>query len=226
MKDAEVIDILSGMESKEFTSLGRAKKYGHPEARLRLGELGFSILSDDDMERFRKLHNKAKAVKAAKIMRERSERVERSKNALAARIKEIEGKITVNTQNAVVEGTILVWTCVCGEEKQEIDLAKMSHERGYLKINGKDVRQRRKAGIDAPIRRIAMAKDPGNIGLVDYAEFKGKSKVVGSDKRVPMGSGPDSPAVTRLSQGFGIVFEFKCTKCGFQQQNVEIGVGK
>jgi len=68
-----------------------------------------------------------------------------------------------------------------------------------------------------------MTKDVDSVKAIEEAEFLVKSDTVGSDRSVPIGSGPDSPAIDRLGNGTIIVFGFQCTKCGFRQENVEIG---
>lgn len=227
MDDEKVIAKLAGLEEREFRNLAKVGGFGHPEARLKLLELGFSAEDERRMARFRELYDRAKGERAAKIIRERTERAERSRGALAARIKELNGKIAVisPTKNAVVRGTTLTWTCPeCGQ-KQEIDLTKASHEKGYLRIDGKAVPTGRRGGAADPTRRALMAKGPDDLKLLEGAKFAAASAAPRSGSAVAMGSGPDSPAVNRL-RGGSIVFGFRCMnrKCGFSQGNVEVGV--
>lgn len=226
MKDEVIVSVLVKLDEKEFHELGRAKKYGHPEARLKLLELGFSILSDDDMSGFRKLYKKAEEVKAEKIAAERLEKDAHSRKELAEAIKKVENRIVILTPgqaNVTVEGVKLLWQCPKCGENQEADLSKSEDDLKFLKVNDKYVNLYRRSSRGPPPRAIAggeklLFKEPGAMRMSE-SSMSGRDVGV-----VSMPAQHNSAAVIRLARGETIFFEFGCGKCNFRNREIKVGV--
>lgn len=225
MMDKDVVRALMELDEKRFINIGRVKPHsGDIPTRLLLLEMGFRLMDESDMGRFRENYSRARELKDGEAAGEDARRVERLKREFGDAVEKVRGRVAIlgSHPNTVVNGLFVDWVCPGCGEKQRIDLTKSEDSREFLSVNGKRHkwfdRRRGGAGGDFGPRIMQGIKVPGRQDAMPIAKDSGGATIVS------MPAGPGTVPVKKLAGGEEYKPEFGCTnrKCGFRNKEIVV----